>query len=305
MSPDTEQHKSTSIKSIAISAAVISSMLSSLAWIFQGAAIQHLTPLMVASAQGLLTGAVYLVHLKLRNIPFPVVTVQEHRRELLQYTLLRNVIGSILICYALSYSESIKVMFLTKLEPYFIIFWVWLIEGKKISRSNTLLLLVHVIGAVLLSTGGTFHLAESQWGDVLLVIAIAVLSYSYLHASRLSKALGPIHLNGIGATLSGVCLLPLALVSSPLALWNPMAIGWAYVVLVVLLFNVFGVTLWYLALRSLDGWMVSALRAVGPVCAAPFAWLWFGEGLTCIQIGGAAIVLITSAILASSQRKNG
>lgn len=284
--------------------AVLSAMLSSLAWVFQGEAVKSLTPLVVASAQGLVTGLLYLAHLKITKTELPWKTIRENRRELIEYIMLRGVIGSILVCYALMFSDSIKVMFLTKLEPYLILFWAWILQGKTISRAKGLLLLVHIGGAVLLSTGGRIGIGDHYWGDAMVVVAVALFGYCYLHAGRLSTELGAIHLNGVASLASGLVILPLALAFAPLSAWNPFTVGWANLIVVVILFDVIAITLWYHSMKTLEGWLVSALRAAGPVCAAPLAWAFFGQSLTALQIFGAGLVLITSALLARSKRSS-
>ncbi len=273
-------------------------MLSSLGWIFQGVAVLALTPLVVASVQGILAGVIYLIHLRWTGAKIPRALIRENARDLIEFTFLRSFLASILFCYALQTTDAIKIMFFTKLEPYFVIFWTWLLLGQKVSRYHGVLLAVHIWGAILLSTGARFNLTQSQWGDLMVVGAEAILSYSYLHAARLSKSLGAVHTNGISGLASGLALLPLAIFTAPLAAWNIFTIGWLNLVIVVLLFNVFALTLWYAALRHIEPWLVSALRAVGPVLAAPLAWIFLGERLSSVQIGGAAIVLLTSALLA-------
>jgi drug/metabolite transporter (DMT)-like permease len=291
-------------KQIGIFCAVASSVLSSLAWIFQGEAVHRLTPMVVAAGQGLMTGVVYLVHLRISGQQFPHAAVRTHARKLTEYILLRRVIGGILVCYALLMSESIKVMFLTKLEPYLILFWVWLLQGKTIPRPHAILLAVHITGAILLSTGGSFTPSKLDPGDFLLIAAIALFAYCYLHAEHLSHELGAAHLNGVSSIAAWIILLPIAVVLAPTAAWNPISIGWLNLLIVVLLFDVIAVTLWYHSMRSLEGWVVSALRAVGPVLAAPFAWLFFNQSLNQMQILGAALVLITSALLTYSKAKS-
>ncbi|MBN8549345.1 MAG: DMT family transporter [Deltaproteobacteria bacterium] len=282
----------------AIFFAILSSVLSSLGWIFQGEAVTALKPLIVASAQGILTGFIYYIHLRWTGTAFPLEKLKHNARDMFEFTFLRGFLASILLCYALVTTDSMKAMFFTKLEPYFIIFWSWILTGQTISRYHGALLAVHIVGAILLSTGGHFDLGHSQWGDLMVVVAVGLNSYSYLHATRLSKELGSVHVNGISAFVSGLFLLPFALAFSPLAAWNVFTFGWFNLLMVVLLFNVFALTLWYTALRHIEGWLVSALRAVGPVFAAPLAWIFVGQELGEIQILGAAIVLLTSAMLA-------
>jgi probable blue pigment (indigoidine) exporter len=288
----------------ALAAAITSSVLSSLTWVFQGAAVQALNPLAVATAQCLLAGVIYYSGTRIFGQDVPIELIRSRAREFVLFVFLRYFIGGILLCYALLLSGSIKVMFFTKVEPYFILFWSWLLYRKAISRSHALLLGVHVLGALLLSVGGPFEIHANWWGDGLLVLGVGILSYSYLQAGRLAKDLGSIHLNGTASVLGGMMLLPLALATSPSEIWNPFQTGWIHVLIVVIVFNVFSMTLWYWALERLDGWLVSALRAVGPVLAAPVAWIFFEQKLSPLQILGAAIVLLTAFLLSKLQARS-
>ena len=281
----------------AVTLAVISSILSSIAWIFQGEAVRELSPLAVASVQGILTGLIYLFHLAHSNRAFPWRSIRSNWRMLLQFVLLRNFLASILVCTALLLSDSIKIMFFTKLEPYFVLFWAWLCAGQKITRSHAALLAVHIGGAVLLSTGGRVDMSFSQAGDIMIICAIGILSWSYLKAAALSQEVGPFDLNGISGFAGGLLLLPFALVSVPSSVWHFSSPGWLHVVIVVLLFNVFGMTMWYAVLPHLEGWLVSALRAIGPVFAAPLAWTFFGQRMGAGNVIGGMIVLVTSVLL--------
>lgn len=282
----------------AVLIAILSSVLSSLCWIFQDRAVDSLGPMAVVSAQGILVGLLYLFHSRSRAKRISAALLREHWRELVEYTLLRGLLGGALVCYALMLSGSIKVMFFTKLEPYFVLFWAWLLEGQRINRSHALLLAVHVFGAILLSTGGKISLEQSQLGDLMLIVAVGIFSYTYLHAGRLSKELGPMHVNGLSSLLTGLASLPIALIISPPGIWTIHAPGWIDIAILVIVFNVVSMTMWFAALRYLEGWLVSALRAVGPVVAAPIAYLFFGQALTEIQIFGAGLVLLTSGMLA-------
>lgn len=302
---DSVSNRMSNPRVLAIFLAILSSVLSSIAWIYQGAAVGALTPLAVASVQAILTGIVYIVHLGPRFVArIPWSAIRRHQRELAIFVFLRCILGAILINLALELSGSIKVMFFTKLEPYFVIFWFWLLRGQLVGRSHLALLLVHVFGAILLSVGGDFAVDEGQFGDLLIVCAIGIISFSQLYVGKLSQEIGPAHLNGVASTISGFLLLPLALWFSPAEIWNFASIGWLQVIIVVLLFNVFAMTMWYAAMRDLEAWLVSALRAVGPVFAAPIAWLFFNQTLGPLQIFGALIVLATSAWLAKDQKRS-
>ncbi len=293
------------LRSHAVFIAIASSVLSSLGWIFQDRAVDALGPMTVVSAQGILVGALYLLRCGSVQHRLTWSELRAHRRDFIELTLLRGVIGGTLICYALLLSGSIKVMFFTKLEPYLVLFWGWLLAKQTISRSHAGLLAVHVAGAILLSTGGNFSLAESQQGDLLLVMAVALSSYTYLHAGRLSREFGAAQVNGITSLATGIITLPAALILAPDSIWSYQAIGWSDLLILVVLFNVFALTMWFAALKYLETWLVSALRAVGPVVAAPVAWMFFDQNLSALQILGAALVVTTSALLVKARAAGG
>jgi drug/metabolite transporter (DMT)-like permease len=56
-------------------------------------------------------------------------------------------------------------------------------------------------------------------------------------------------------------------------------------------------------LSGIESWLSSALRAVGPLVAVPVAWIFFDERLDEVQLLGAAIVLLTSAMISRVEKK--
>lgn len=289
---------------LAVAAAIFSSLVSSSAWLFQGQAIAYLSPLPVAALQGLLAGVIYLGWLLISKQTIPLQKVSLHGRALSEFVILRGVLASILLCYAQIDTPSVKVMFFTKLEPYFILLWSWVLYRSTISSAHVAWLSVHIGGALLLSLGGEQTLLFELRGDLLIFLAVAILSFTYLHAKKLTKELGSVHVNGICSILGGLILLPIAYLVAPPGVWNPFQIGWAYLIGLVISFNVIGLTLWYWSFHHLPEWLVSALRAVGPVLAAPIAWIVFDQTLTYLQILGALVILYTSAMMARMQRRS-
>ena len=79
--------------------------------------------------------------------------------------------------------------------------------------------------------------------------------------------------------------------------------GWLYLILQAVLLTSVSLTLWFASLKSVKEWIVSSLRAVGPLVGAPFAFFFFGETLSPVQIVGAGIVLTTSFLIAREHLK--
>jgi drug/metabolite transporter (DMT)-like permease len=281
--------------------AVSSAALSSTAALFQARACKVIPPLIVSMA-GAAIGGVLLALLRTARRERLSLPARSQLRPLLMLVLLRQVIGGALFSVGISLTIGIKAIFFTKAEPYFVLFWHWLLDGEAIDRKHLSLLVLHFIGALVLSTGGTFSFGSTQLGDLLLLVAILFSSLSYRFGARLSHEAGPM-LTNTWALIGGALLLaPLAFSISPL---TPAALGgkaWEYVLFYVLLYNVIGLTFWYSALKDLPAWLVSALRALGPLFAAPLAWAIFGESLTAGQMIGGAVVIGTAVFISAEPR---
>ncbi len=162
---------------------------------------------------------------------------------------------------------------------------------------------MYVVGAIILSTDGELSLDVDQYGDILVIGTVALVSLTYAPAARLANALGPLRVNTVVNLTGGIIALPLALATAPAPLLELPSAGWKSLFIALMLFQVFGLTLWYVAMRNVTGWIVSALRATGPVIAAPVAYLAFGQVLSQLQLLGAVLVLVTSALIAKEQRR--
>lgn len=213
-------------------------------------------------------------------------------------TLLRPLLGQLILVYGLSLTTGIKAIFFTKSEPYFVLFWHWLLKREKVKPKYLILLLFHIVGAVILSTGGKFILNKPQVGDLLIILAIGFFSLSYSYGKILANNIGPQASNAITLGIAGIFLLPLTLIFNPFPFPSQHPTGWLYLLIWVLLFNVIGLTFWFSSLKSVAPWIVSALRSIGPLVGAPVAYFVFGESLSFLQTLGGAIVLFTSFLIA-------
>lgn len=275
-----------------------------MATIFQSGATKLLTPMFVASV-GSILGAIIIFFILLSSGKLPSLKkIKENKFDLTTMTIFRFILGVAIFAYALSMTTGIKAIFFTKAEPYFVLLWFWLLQKGEIKKQHVALLGIHIIGAILLSTGGVLEFGMGQLGDLLVIIAMGFFSISYIPGKKLSTSMGSKQSNFVTMGLGGLVLLPFALFLSPSSVWNVFSLGWTYFLAWIILFNVIGLTMWFAALKTVKGWMVSALRAVGPIAGAPLAWLLFGEMLTPMQIVGGLIVLFTSVIIAKEHLKS-
>lgn len=277
--------------------AIISPLVSGIATILLGGASKLLAPLVILSIAPLIGGVLLILFQLLRGEKFKTDELKQNSKELFLLITVRQIIGWLPFVIALTFTDAIKAIFLTKVEPYFVLFWHWLIKKEPVKPKHIILLAVHISGAILLSTGGRFTLGKSQLGDLLIVSSMAASSLSYIWATSLAKKIGAIKTNSIMLLIAGLIFLPFALFLSPASGWiNPT--GWIYLVGYAVLFSTIGLSFWFISLKSVRGWIVSALRALSPLLAAPVAYFLFGQTLQLVQILGGIIVLATSFLIA-------
>ncbi len=280
--------------------ALTSSVLSSLAVIFQCNATKSLGTLIVACFGPLSAGTAWLIFLRMRGRLPSWEKIKAARRSLILIIILGAFFRTLLFVHATALTTGIKAMFFSKVEPYFILFWLWIYKKESTSLAHILLLAVHILGAFLLSTGGSFSLGESQLGDLLIIIAMCFSGLAYISGTNSAQQIGGVQAAAIYQFVGGFVLLPFAIIFSDSASWSNLE-GWRYLSVHTILFHFLSLPFWFAAIKDLKGWVVSALRAVGPLIAAPFAWFFFGDELDTIQIAGGGIVLITSALIARGE----
>ena len=281
-----------------IAYAIISSVLSSVATLFKVQGVKHVPPLLAAAGGVLFAGLLALCVLALtRNLP-SWSAIKQVRVPLLKTAFCRAVFSNMIYTVGLAYTTGVEAVFLTKMEPYLVIFWSWILDKRRPSGNHLALLIVHVIGAILLSVGHRGLDGGISWfGDLIIVTAVVTAALSYRYAPQVTKVLHPLQTACLGELIGGIFTLPIALLISPLVFGPEQLTGWLFIGTHAILFYILAMSLLYASLNGIEGWLSSALRATGPVIATPIAFLFFGETLTPIQIFGALIVVVTSALI--------
>lgn len=282
-----------------IAYAIISSVFSSVGTLFKVQGVQTVPPILAAAGGVFFAGLLALFLLALsRKLP-SWSAIARVRVPLLKVALCRAVFSNLIFTLGLAYTSGVEAVFLTKMEPYLVIFWSWLLDKHRPSGNHLALLLVHIAGAILLAVGdrGLGHHGVSWFGDAIIVVAVMIASLSYRYAPQVTKVLNPTQTACLGELIGGVLTLPIALLIYPLTFGPEQQVGWMYIAVHAVLFYILAMSFLYASLNGIEGWLSSALRATGPVIAAPLAFLLFGETLSPIQALGAAVVLITSALI--------
>jgi len=283
--------------------AILSPFFSSVATIFKTGSAKILSPLIVVGIGGII-GSVLLFFLAyLFREKFSFAKIQKYRKELMYLIILRILLGELLFTFGLSQTEAIKAIFLTKIEPYFVLLISWLFLKEKIRSNHVVLLGVHLVGAIILSSGGNINIvSKAQIGDLFVILAMGMFALSYNYGKRLAENIGSMYSNAISLGIGSLLVLPFVFIFSYPFQFTNESTGWAYLFIYVVLFNVIGLTLWYASLKSVKGWIVSALRYIGPILGAPVAYILLGEILNPLQIFGAIIILITSFLIVKENK---
>lgn len=288
-------------------AVVVASVLSSLAWVFEGEAIERLSALSVVTSSLLCGGLLLCVVGWVSRARTLAVVLRAITPEFILYSLVRSSILTLAFGFCLTLTSSSKTMFLTKVEPYIVLLIQMVWYGHRTTPFHLTLLAVHLGGAVLLSTGGVFELSSAILGDLLILLAVVGNALLYGPSQRFARQLGASYASGLSQLLGGLVLLPFALwfCQADLQLTPHHLTGWGYTVLTILVYYVGSTGLWFFALQQLPAWLASALRCVGPVVGAPLAWICFGHALGSLQVAGAFLVVTTSGMMVVHEQRHG
>lgn len=292
---------------IGVLAVLAASTLSSVGWVLEEQAIARLAPLPVVCVGQLLGGAI-LVAIGLVKSSTPIEkAAQGVTLPFLLFAVIRGAALSLLFGYCLTLTSSSKIMFLTKIEPYVVLLIQIVFHGHRTSIMHLTLLAAHVAGAVVLSTGGVLQASADIAGDLLIFAAVVGNAMLYAPLQRYSRDMGALYASGFSQLVGGVVLVPfvVALSGQAFATSESHLVGWGYLLATVFVFYVASSGLWFFSLTSVPAWLASALRCVGPLIAAPVAWLMFGKGLTAVQTLGAVAVIVTSMWMVVVERRRG
>lgn len=278
--------------------AIISPLLNSISTIFKSAATKALGPFAVLSFGSLLGAFLLISYSLLRKQKFSFSHLKDNFKDFFLLILTRPILGELLFVFGLGLTLGAKAILFTKIEPYFVLFWHWILMKEKVTANQLILLAIHIGGAILLSTGGNFVGAQSaQIGDLMIILAMGLFSLSYFPAKKVAVKIGATQANSLMLLVSGLFFLPFVFLFSAPEAFNLLNKGWTYLVLSTIIFTTVGLTLWFASLKSVKGWIVSALRSLGPIVGLPFAYILFGEKLSGIQLFGGVIILATSFLI--------
>jgi drug/metabolite transporter (DMT)-like permease len=226
------------------------------------------------------------------------------RRDFLTVWFERFIIASgILFTFGVSLTLAIRSVFLVQLEPAFVFAWSILLLKEKARKSKLFMIATLIVGAFLVTTGGNLNVFESvMLGDLLIIIALVMLSHSYLVSAKLMKYSNPIKLYFGFALCSLPVFFVLTLIFLPFSAFAVSEYNLALIASASLLFNVIGFPLWLICLKRLKPWVLASSLIVQTIAGAALSFFWLGQSLSLIQAIGGAIVLISVYLIGTREQ---
>jgi len=281
---------------------VVSSLFSSVSVVFAVGAAKTLNPIGVAGFAALIAGLILFAAASVSNkkkISWDMI--RNNKRDLAEQSIIRGFIAHGLLLVGYSMTQAVKAVFFTKIEPFFVLLWGQLLGKEKLNAKHIFIIIIHLTGVFLLSTGGAITaFTTAQLGDGIIIFAVFLFAYTYYSGARLAKKIGARATVALSNIMGGSMNTVLALLFFPLSTMASPE-GWAYLLAYLMFFHVIALTLWYAALKTAKGWVVSAVRALGPLTGMVVAFALFGETLTQIQAIGGAVILLTSIAIAKER----
>lgn len=190
--------------------AILSPIFSSVSTILKGQALKYLDPFTVLAFGSFLGALITFTVMTARGQRIELGKLKTHKKDLVLLILTRGITADLIFTIGLSLSTGIKAVFFTKAEPYFVLLWMWILAREKVKSKYLILLLIHIFGAILLSSGSlSFSFGTSQFGDLLILLALLLTSFSYFSAAKIVNSLGALQSNTIMLLISGIVFLPM------------------------------------------------------------------------------------------------
>lgn len=203
---------------------------------------------------------------------------------------------------AIKYTTVANATLLSNFAPVIVTLGAWLILRERITKLFLIAMLVAICGALML-VGSSFQLGGTNvFGDMLAFITALFYGVYMIAVAKLRGSHGTQSLMLWSTLVSALALLPAALLMGE-AFMPATLQGWFTLFGLAWISHALGQGLIAYALGHLPASFSSLVVLVQPVAAAFFGWLWLGEGLSSLQIGGGLVVLFGIYLARRAQLK--
>lgn len=194
---------------------------------------------------------------------------------------------------SLHYTTVSNATLLSNFAPVFIALWMWLAHRMKFARTFIAGMVIAIIGAILLvgpNTSASSHTDHKLWGDILGLVSAVFYAAYQLVIKEARNQYSTARLMAWSTTVTGVALLPLALMS-PGPFVPAQLSGWLPLLALAFIAQIGGQTVIAYASAHLPASLSSVSLLIQPLTATIAAWLIFREAIGPMQMLGGALLL--------------
>ncbi len=183
--------------------------------------------------------------------------------------------------------------------PLFTAPFAWWLAGERLGpiRAFSVSLITAGIVFLIIDAAGP-NSGERQWlGDILFAVGAASWSLFGVLARKWNVA--PVRSAAIVATFTAATFTPFHLLFLPSAIlqapWQEIAGQWVFQGVIMFGGSTFG---YPRAVAALGATPTATAVALVPVASAILAWIWLGEALSAVAVGGVALVIMGTLVTA-------
>ena len=203
---------------------------------------------------------------------------------------------------SLNYTSVASSTVLVTLQPLFAFLGTYLFFKERFSGKAILSGLAAIIGSVIISWGDFKISGSALYGDILALIACALITANFMFGQTVRQRLSLITYTFIVYSISTITLLFYVLMKKePLLPYGTN--DWVYFILLALVPTLLGHTLFNWSLKYLSTSTISMAILFEPVGAAILAYFLLSEAITWTQFFGGAIVIAGVSLFLFDERR--
>ncbi|MDQ0270996.1 DMT family transporter [Cytobacillus purgationiresistens] len=203
---------------------------------------------------------------------------------------------------SLNYTSVASSTVLVTLQPLFAFIGTYLFFKEKFSWKAILSAVIAIIGSVIISWGDFLISGSALYGDILALIACALITGYLMFGQSVRKRMSLITYTFVVYSISAVTLLIYVLVAQEPLYPYPTS-DWIYFILLALVPTLLGHTLFNWSVKWLSTSTISMAILFEPVGAAVLAYYFLQESLIWTQILGGLIVIGGLSIFLLDERR--
>lgn len=203
---------------------------------------------------------------------------------------------------SLNYTSVASSTVLVTLQPLFAFVGTYFFFKERVSFKAILSAVIAIIGSVIISWGDFKISGSALWGDILAIVACALITFYLMFGQSVRKRVSLITYTFIVYSISTLTLFIYILFTGDLFL-PIQKIDWLYFVLLALVPTLFGHTLLNWAVKWLSTSTISVAILFEPIGATLLAYYIIGETVGWSQLTGGLIVLVGISLFLIDERR--